>query len=148
MGLRPAILDDLGILATINWYCREFQRIYPIRIEKHIEIQEEGVPKRLKTDIYRILQEGLNNVAKHSHANLVILSLRNTENKIELIIKDNGTGFDPDDLSSSEISGRGLGLRSMRERTEISGGVFSISSAKGRGTTIRASWSGEEGRPI
>ena len=75
--LRPSILDDLGILATINWFCREFQNVYSnIRIKADIAIHENDIPSPLKTVIYRILQEALNNVAKHSQADWVQLSLQ------------------------------------------------------------------------
>ena len=141
MGLRPSILDDLGILPTISWFCREFQKTYsPIRIETGIEIQEEEVHPLLKTTIYRLMQEALNNVAKHSKADLVHLTLRKTDDKIQLIIEDTGQGFDLEEVLSVETSKRGFGLTSMRERVEISGGSFAIESAKGKGTTITASW--------
>jgi PAS domain S-box-containing protein len=141
MGLRPSTLDDLGLLATIAWFCREFQGIYSmIRIEKDIDIEEPEVPEHLKTDIYRILQESLNNVAKHSNADRVRLSLRKADSTIELVIEDNGLGFDLEGTLPSEISGKGLGLSSMRERSEISGGFFAIESTRGRGTTVRAAW--------
>jgi len=139
--LRPSMLDDLGILPTINWYCREFQKTYShIHIEKQIDIEEDNVPASLKTVIYRILQEALNNVAKHSKADLTHLSLMKTESRIELIIQDNGQGFDVKNILSVESYRRGLGLGSMKERTELSGGSFSIESIKGKGTVIRASW--------
>jgi PAS domain S-box-containing protein len=141
MALRPSTLDDLGILATISWFCREFQTIYSgIRVEKQIEIQEEEMPDTLKTIIYRVLQESLNNVAKHSEADQVSLSLRKTEGGLELAIEDNGVGFDLGDALSVESSRRGLGLASMRERTELSGGSFAIQSVKGEGTIVRALW--------
>jgi PAS domain S-box-containing protein len=139
--LRPSLLDDLGLLATISWFCREFQTIYSgIRIEKQINIKESEVPDILKTVIYRVLQEAFNNVAKHSKADLVCLYLRKTEGTIDLSIEDNGLGFDLEDAISAESSKRGLGLASMKERIEYSGGSFSIESIRGRGTIIRASW--------
>jgi len=135
MDLRPSILDDLGIIATLNWFSREFQKTYSdIHIDKKIDIQENEVPDTLKTVIYRISQEALNNIAKHSRAILIQLSLERKEDRIELIIVDNGMGFD------LETSKRGLGLTSMRERTELSGGTFVIESNLGKGTTIRAEW--------
>jgi len=141
VDLRPPVLDDLGILATINWFCREFQTIYSgIRIEKQITIQEDEVPDPLKIIIYRVLQEALNNVVRHSEADLVRLSLGKTRNRIEMAIEDNGLGFDLDNVLSVESPKRGLGLASMKERTELSGGSFSIESKKGAGTTVRASW--------
>jgi PAS domain S-box-containing protein len=139
--LRPSILDDLGILATINWFCREFKTIYAgIRIEREIEIQEQDIPSPLKTLIYRILQEALNNVAKHSHADLVRLTLVQSDGAIKLRIQDNGDGFDIVKILSLKPSQRGFGLASMRERAELSGAEFEIKSAVGEGTTIRVVW--------
>jgi len=141
VDLRPSVLDDLGILATISWFCREFQTIYSgIHIEQQIHIQEDEVPEPLKTAIYRVLQEALNNVAKHSRADLACLSLRKTDNTIELAIEDNGLGFSLEEKLSVESSQRGLGLASMKERTELSGGSFAVESVKGTGTIVRAIW--------
>lgn len=141
MDLRPSILDDLGILATITWFCREFQTIYSgIRIRQQPDIREDDVPDPLKTVIYRVMQEALNNIAKHSQADLVHLSLRKTDGRIELVVKDNGLGFDLEEVLSVQSSKSGLGLASMRERTELLGGSFSIESTRRKGTIIRASW--------
>jgi len=142
MDLRPSVLDDLGILATITWFCREFRTTYPdIRTHIQLDIEEAEIPESLKTAIYRILQEALNNAAKHSKARRVSLSLGKNEGRIELIIQDNGQGFDLEEKPSVESTARrGLGLTSMRERTELSGGVFRIESTKGKGTTLTASW--------
>ncbi len=141
MDLRPSILDDLGILATLAWFCREFQSIYSaIRIEKKTNIEEHEVPAPLKTVIYRVTQEALNNIAKHSGADLVHVSLRKTDAKIELAIRDNGTGFDLERVLSLESSERGFGLSGMKERAELSGGSFAIESLPGKGTSIRALW--------
>ena len=135
MNLRPSLLDDLGLLPTLGWFVREYQKIYPsIRIEKQTEIEETQVPDPLKAVIYRILQEALNNIAKHSKANLVSISLRKKDDRIELVIEDNGIGFDMESVKN------GFGLGSMRERAEFSVGSFDIESVKGKGTVIRASW--------
>jgi len=139
--LRPPTLDDLGIRATLSWFCREYQRIYSgIRIEQEIEVQENEIPHDLKTVIYRVLQEAMNNVAKHSGANGVRLSLAKKNGWIQLRVEDNGSGFDPRKVLSEERTGYGFGLTSMRERTELSGGSFSIESIQGRGTILQASW--------
>jgi len=141
MGLRPSILNDLGLLATIAWFCREFQGIYSlIRIEKNIDIEEQDIPERLKIDIFRILQESLNNVAKHSKADHVRLGLRKKDGTIELVVEDNGLGFGLEDIMHSESLGKGLGLSSMKERAEISGGLFAVEPIKGKGTTVRTIW--------
>jgi signal transduction histidine kinase len=141
MNLRPSMLDDLGILTTLNWHCREFQKIFcHISIEKKIDISEDDVPHSLKTVIYRIFQEALNNISKHSRADLISFSLRKNSGSIELTIQDNGQGFDVEKISSTESSRKGMGLGNMRERTELSGGYFSIESGKESGTVIRALW--------
>jgi len=76
-NLRPPILDDLGILAAISWFCREFMNIYHnIRVEMETLLEEEEVPRDLKISIFRVLQEAFNNIAKHSGADLVRVVLK------------------------------------------------------------------------
>jgi signal transduction histidine kinase len=146
MSLRPSVLDDLGILATINWFCRQFESTYSnIRVRKEIEIKEQEVPDSLKIVIYRVLQEALNNIAKHSKASVVLLILRKMGRRIELVVRDSGRGFDLSEVESRIGTGRGLGLDSMRERIELSGGSFTIESARERGTVIRAVWPSPRG---
>jgi signal transduction histidine kinase len=141
MDLRPSTLDSLGILATIGWFCREFQTAYPhIRIERQIDIREDEVPEPHKTVVYRLLQESFNNIAKHSRADLVRIHLAKAEGAINLAVHDNGRGFDSEHVVSGENLMVGFGLASMRERTESLGGSFSILSNAGEGTVMRASW--------
>lgn len=149
MDLRPSTLDDLGILPTIRWFCREFQTIHPrIRIEEEISLEERDVPENLKSVVYRILQEGLNNVSKHSGADGVWVVLGKRDDRITLEIRDNGAGFDPGALASAEGPRRGFGLTSMRERAELTGGRLQIESGPHRGTRILVSWPEEvEGPP-
>lgn len=140
-NLRPSLLDDLGITATISWFCRDFERLYSgIHVEKQINIEEGEIPEPFKVDMFRILQEALNNVAKHSKADLVRLALRRTHGQIDLVIEDNGQGFDPEYVWSVKKADAGVGLTSMKERAELSGGALSVESHKGRGTTVQASW--------
>ena len=140
-NLRPPTLDDLGLLATISWFCREFEGVYSdIRIEREVDLKEEHLPGPLKIVIYRVMQEALNNVAKHSRTKAVRLALRKNDGRIEIEIQDNGVGFDPKEVFSRNESERGLGLFSMKERTELSEGRFSVEAARGTGTTILASW--------
>jgi len=145
MDLRPPILDDLGILATLSWFCREFEKTYSdIRIRKEIAIEEEEIPVPLRTVIYRISQEALNNIAKYSRAGQVRISLRKKEGGINLVIQDNGQGFELEKVLSQGGAERGLGLTSMRERAELSGGSFRIESSPGKGTAIQAFWAVEQ----
>ncbi len=141
MNLRPALLDDLGILATINWFVREFKKANPgVQITTKLNIQEDQIPVIVKTVIYRITQEALHNVNKHSKAKVVSLGLEIKESKIEFVIRDNGEGFDLDATLGRKRMDSGLGLSGMIERAKLSGGALHIESAKGSGTTIRASW--------
>jgi len=140
MDLRPSMLDDLGLLPALSWFCRRFQTIYSgIRIEQENGIEEAEIPDALKIVIYRVTQEGMNNIAKHSKADRVRLSLRKSDGRIELMLQDNGRGFDLE-RAVSENTRKGLGLTSMKERVELSGGLFAIESTEGKGTTLRASW--------
>jgi len=141
MDLRPPILDDLGLLAALSWFFRRFQTIYSeIRVEQETTIEESEIPHSLKIVIYRIFQEAMNNVAKHSKADLVRLCLRKADNRMELILQDNRQGFNLEQALFQKSSEKGLGLLSMKERTELSGGSFAIESTEGKGTTIRVSW--------
>ncbi|RPJ05114.1 MAG: PAS domain S-box protein, partial [Deltaproteobacteria bacterium] len=141
MNLRPAILDDLGILATIGWFCRQYGSTYSaICIRQEIDIKEEEVADSLKTIVFRVLQEAMNNIAKHSKASEVLLHISKIERAIQFVIRDNGQGFDPSETHSRNGTTRGLGLVSMRERVELSGGSYTIESSPGAGTVIRASW--------
>jgi PAS domain S-box-containing protein len=139
--LWPYVLDDIGILATLEWYCREFKLNHPaLSIEKHIDLTEEEVPVPLKIVIYRVMQEALSNVAKHNHATHVILCLMKKNSGIEFTVEDNGIGFDPEETMVKTSPWGGLGLLSVKARTELSGGILGVESAKGKGTTVRASW--------
>jgi signal transduction histidine kinase len=122
-------------------FFREFQTTYSrILSEKEIDIREENVPESLKMVIYRIMQEALNNISKHGQADLIHLAFRKTGGGLELSIQDNGQGFDLAEVLSAEGSKKGMGLSSMRERADHSGGSLLIESAKGKGTLIRAVW--------
>jgi signal transduction histidine kinase len=141
-GMRPPVLDDLGLIAAIGWYCREFQKSYPqIHIELEVDIEESEIPKSLKIVIFRIMQEALNNIAKYSKAEFVDLALYRTGDSVELAIEDHGTGFDMNAVLTRDDCSRGLGLTSMKERASLAGGKLTIHSTPGEGTTIRGSWS-------
>ena len=141
MDLRPSMIDDLGILPTITWFCREFERTYAnIRIEKHLPLSEQEVPDPLKIVLFRMLQEAMNNIAKHSKATRVDLYLRKAGDSLELLLQDDGRGFDLREVRSRSGMDRGLGLARMRERAELSGGTFTIDTIQEKGTRVRAAW--------
>lgn len=142
MDLRPSTLDDLGILATLSWFFREFESAcHGITIEKHVLIQESNIPGPLKITIFRILQEAVCNIVKHAKADLIRVSLMQTGEVLHLSIEDNGQGFDPAGRDNYCPLDKGLGLVSMKERAKFSGGTYQIESAIGQGTRISVSWS-------
>jgi len=137
--LRPSILDDLGLVQTIGWLCRNFQTLHPnIRIRQSVDIKESDVPESLKTVVYRILQETLNNVAKHSGADLVDLLLGIQNGYLELKVRDNGKGFNKKDAIFRVRSTGGMGLEGMQNRVELTNGKFEVDSWIGEGTTVWA----------
>lgn len=141
MDLRPVMLDDFGILATIEWYCGEYEQTYQgIRIVQDIDVQEMDIAENLKLVIFRVIQEALHNIAQHSNANAVLLELHRVGCSLVLRINDNGNGLTQSQQAACEPGVRGLGLRSMRERVEQTRGIFKIASRVGAGTTVEASW--------
>jgi signal transduction histidine kinase len=143
--LRPAMLDDLGILATVAWLCREIETIYSgITVERHTDLDEDEIPEHLKISMFRIIQEALNNAVKHSQCDRIHLELRRNGNFIELDVRDNGKGLPLKLTTGGSESGTGMGLSSMRERAELSGGRFTMDSMPGSGTRILVSWPRED----
>ncbi len=139
--LMPTVLDDLGILATLRWYCREFQKDHPdIMLESEFEVAEQEISEGLKLVIFRIVQDAFRNVAAHSKALHTRLSLVAENGYLKLGIGDNGTGFDVSVAMSPWCTNCGLGLMSMKRRAELSGGSIQIESGEDRGTFIGAQW--------
>jgi PAS domain S-box-containing protein len=135
--LRPTTLDDLGLLATIRSFCREFTDLYShIRLDASLDIREDEIPETLKIVLYRILQEAMTNAAKHSGAKEVDVLLKKIDRRIALRVADNGSGFELNERMVGSDPFSGFGLAGMKERAEICGGSFSILSRKGSGTTV------------
>jgi PAS domain S-box-containing protein len=153
--LRPTALDDLGLVAAIETYTREWARHSGITAEFHAgRLGKERLEPNVETNLYRITQEALNNVFKHSKAKNANLVLESRRNEIVLVIEDDGIGFDSE-ATRKTGSDRGLGLLGMRERAAIIGGTVEIESSPGKGTTVFArvpleqpgSTRREDGRP-
>lgn len=140
MALRPSTLDDLGLLATLAWFSREFQSTYPhLEVERAVMVAEADLPDPLKIAIFRIVQESMNNAAKHAQATRITISLGKVMGALQLSVADDGVGFDPRVRRHADATG-GFGLASMRERTEILGGSLLVSSQPGHGTVVTAQW--------
>ena len=139
--LRPSILDDLGIVAAINSLCLDFAMLNShIAVTRDIGVRDDDIPEQIRIVIYRVTQEACTNIVRHSHADRVTVKLASADSALQLIIHDNGTGFDVQALHKGMAGGRGLGLSSMKERVEFSGGTFTLTSSPGRGTTVQALW--------
>ncbi len=140
--LRPDMLDHLGLISTMEWYVGDFaERMPGIKVDFQamgFAIKRRLDP-RLEIVLYRLLQEGLNNVAKHAHASHVTVQLTYSHPSVIFIIKDDGVGFEQTAMPSLAGPGRGgIGLIGMRERVASVGGVIDIRSSPGKGTVIRA----------
>jgi signal transduction histidine kinase/CHASE3 domain sensor protein len=133
--LRPGILDDLGLVAAIKWQSREFQKRSGINTQFHSSSSELNLPSNLSTGLFRIFQESLTNVARHSKAHQVTASLDKVGNNLILKISDDGIGFNVSNIGKK----RTLGLLGMKERTALMGGQYEIVSEEGSGTSVKVS---------
>ena len=135
--LRPAMLDQLGLIPALRTYIDEIPKCKGQKIHFTADSGVEALDNDKRTVLYRVAQEALVNVAKHAHAHEVNVTLKKIRGYVRLEITDDGKAFEVDRLSSVEWSNR-LGLTGMRERVEMIGGRFSVKSTLGKGTTICA----------
>jgi signal transduction histidine kinase len=141
VNLRPAALDELGVLPAINGLCREFGGLHPkIKFECVIELTEDQIPAAAKTGIYRIVQEAFSNAVSHGSARHICLTMHIEDDYLELRIRDDGVGFNIEHFTIVEADGRGLGLATMRERAEAAGAHLVLQSTRGEGTTVLVRW--------
>jgi signal transduction histidine kinase len=132
MGLRPSMLDDIGLQAALEWQGREFSRHTGVPATVRVDGVLDDLSDDQRTCIYRVVQEALTNCARHANAKIVEVSLRAEGDSVEVLIRDDGSGFQP------SVSGRrGLGLLGIRERVEAIDGKLRISSEPRKGTMIQ-----------
>jgi len=140
-NLSPLILDEFGICAAIDMLCHEFDSEIPaLNVECTSCVDEVMLPDIVKVAIYRVVQEALNNIRKHAAAERVEVQIRSDEQDLSLAIRDDGNGFDGVDVMRESIHSSGMGLTSMRERVEATGGAFVLQSHSGEGTIVLATW--------
>jgi signal transduction histidine kinase len=132
MGLRPSMLDDIGLEAALQWQGREFSRLTGVPCKVHVQGVLDTLTETQKTCIYRVVQEALTNCARHAKAKSVLVSVRMEAEGIAVTVSDDGIGFN----ASASVK-EGLGLLGMRERVEALDGNLKISSRPGKGTVIR-----------
>ncbi len=135
--LRPAILDDLGLIPALHSYMKGFTKRTGIRIHFKASPDVEKLNFIKRTVFYRVAQAALTNVAQHAQASLIKLTLQKKSRSVEMEIKDDGKSFQVERVLFAKKNKR-LGLLGMRERVEMVGGRFTVESVKGTGTTIGA----------
>jgi signal transduction histidine kinase len=133
MGLRPTMLDDLGLGPALQWQAKEFSRRSGVPAMVQLDGNLDGIEEGLRTCVYRLVQESLTNCARHSQANCIIISAIESNNGIVITIQDDGIGFD-----ANALRHRGLGLMGMEERVRELGGGFAVTSQISGGTAVRA----------
>jgi PAS domain S-box-containing protein len=134
--LRPTVLDDLGLIPALRAFLKGFMETTGIRVTLKITSSIEQSSENIRTMFYRIIQEALMNVVKHACASKVAINIYKTMNETVLEIADDGHGFEVEKVTNSNKNTR-LGLLGMRERAEMAGGEFSVTSELGVSTTVR-----------
>ncbi|NTV96736.1 MAG: hypothetical protein HGA75_15210 [Thiobacillus sp.] len=139
MDLRPASLDELGLIPTLNWYCREFRTVHPdIELRFEHGVGEGDIPKTLKVVLFRLSQQMLQYIARLDRAGLVTMSLHKTGDRVRLEVTEDGpTGS----MDHEQAAARELHLLTLRERVTLAGGEIEVATAAdGDGTLVRATW--------
>ncbi len=137
MDLRPTMLDDLGLIPTLRWYVQNFSNRLNIFSDFQAIGFEEKLPPQIETAFYRIVQETLNNIAKHAQADRFEVQLEQRDSRIFACIRDNGKGFDLEKVLHPESPERGFGIVGMQERVSLLGGRIDIRSRPNVGTEIQ-----------
>lgn len=138
LELRPPLLDDLGLVATLRWYADREAQLGGFSAEVVAEPPEIHVRSELETTCFRIVQEAFTNVLRHAEANHVRIEVYRGDAELELMVRDDGVGFDAPVALEAATHGASLGLLGMQERARLAGGLLVIDSQPGRGTEIRA----------
>lgn len=133
--LRPSMLDDLGLSAAIEWHTQEFKKRSGLTIDTHIDTIDGKLPGKVAITLFRVFQESLTNVARHADASHLTISLKLKDDRLMLMVQDNGKGFLMKDIESKKT----LGILGMKERIAIIQGEYDIQSVPGKGTTVTVS---------
>ncbi len=131
--LRPSVLDDLGLAAALQRYIGDYQTRYALQVDFVFRNLAERLPIEVETTLYRVIQEGLTNIARHAKAHNASILLEQRAASVRVILEDNGVGFDADAVTYSQKS---LGLQGIRERVALLNGTLVIESQPGQGTSL------------
>ncbi len=136
LDLRPAMLQDLGLVPTLRWYVNVYGDRHHIPVHFETSDIDDRLPEEIETALYRVIQEALTNVSRHADARQVRLCLFRDNGLLKISIEDDGRGFDPEVVLSAGSTMKGVGLVAIRERVAALNGHFSIKSAPGKGTRL------------
>lgn len=136
LELRPPALDDLGVREAISELIQRIAENSGIAVDEHLQLSRERLPPEIELVLYRITQEALTNVVKHARASWVEVELSREQDRVTLVVKDDGSGFDVDSVTERDETGLGLGLFGMVERATLVGGTLDITSSPGHGTQV------------
>jgi PAS domain S-box-containing protein len=137
LNLRPSTLDDLGLVPALRSYAQSQLESAGVRLEWHARGLSERLPPEMEVALFRIVQEAVNNVARHSHARRADITLTQQNSHVVAIVEDDGDGFDAAELGRRAQAGAGLGLLGIRERAALFGGDVDIESRPAEGTRLR-----------
>jgi PAS domain S-box-containing protein len=137
LDLRPSLLDDLGLLPTLQWYLKRYSQRLGIKVALDFKGLESRLPDEVETTLYRVIQEALTNIARHAQANKVLVNLERSAATVTARIQDDGRGFDLEDVQGSSALPGGLGLVGIEDRVSTLGGRVEIHSSSGQGTRIQ-----------
>lgn len=138
LGLRPSLLDDLGLVPTLRWHLDHQSRCSSLAIRLSGDHPQGRLPGEIETTCFRIVQEALNNVIRHARATTVTVDLSLVNEQIVLSVRDDGVGFDVSDIRTGVFPAGCLGLLGMEERVNLVGGALEIHSAISEGTEVIA----------
>jgi two-component system sensor histidine kinase UhpB len=136
-GLRPTMLDDLGLIPAIRWYSRSVLEANGVQVRMTLPEETFELPSHLATTLFRIAQEGINNIMRHASAKTTDICLAFEPAGVHLQVQDDGQGFDPQRAAGEAISSQHLGLLGMQERAELVGGKVTVESVPGKGTRLQ-----------
>lgn len=137
LNLRPSLLDNLGLISALKWYVEKERKRSNLNFDYIFNFDQEKLDKDLAITIFRIVQESITNIIRHAKAKNVFLEIKEEEGRIRIIIKDDGVGFDTENIWKELKEGKALGILGIKERVDLFNGNLEIKSKEGEGTEIK-----------
>ena len=135
-NIRPSVLDDFGILSAVENLCREYEMKTSVRVDVENFNFDKRLGYEIESNLYRMVQESLNNIRKHSGATRIRITFSQDESHFTISIKDNGIGFNTENIFTPEFAAEHFGLNNIKKRAELIGATFEIESSNGSGSKL------------